>query len=72
MSIMIKRDELIASRLKKGYSQRKLAKITGLSSSLISQIENCTRNPSPYSAKKICEALNVEFKEIFLFKNVTP
>ncbi|MFD1707575.1 helix-turn-helix transcriptional regulator [Siminovitchia sediminis] len=53
------------ARVKKGFSQRELAKRAHLSHALISQIENNERNPSPGSAKKICDTLEVQFDDIF-------
>lgn len=63
--IKIKSNEFKSLRIKKGFSQRGLGRAANLSSGLINQIENSERNPSPESAKKICDALNVEFDEIF-------
>lgn len=57
--------ELTALRMKKGLSQRKLARLTGLSVGCISQIETGKRNPTPATAQKICQALEVEFDSIF-------
>jgi putative transcriptional regulator len=61
---------LISSRIQHGFSQRELAKATGISSSLISLIEKGERNPSPNTAKKICVALDKKFEEIFFTQSV--
>ena len=47
-------------RKKKGFSQRKLAKKTGLSSAFISQVENELNKPSEESLKLIADALEIE------------
>lgn len=47
-------------RKKKGFSQRELAKKTGLSSAFISQVENELNKPSEESLKLIADALEVE------------
>lgn len=49
----------------KGFSQRSLAKKLNISSAYVSQIVNGLKNPGPVTAKKICDALEVEFKDIF-------
>lgn len=70
MKILVNKDAFIHARLIMGFSQRELAKIANLSSALICQVENGDRNPSPNSAKKICDALNVEFEAIFFTESV--
>jgi putative transcriptional regulator len=69
--IKTKIDALIDIRIKKGFSQRELARKTGLSCSFISQIEKKNRNVSPSTAKKICDALEVDFEDIFFTKSVS-
>jgi transcriptional regulator with XRE-family HTH domain len=71
MIIKVNVEAFVNERIKKGFSQRSLAKASGLSGALISQIENEERNPSPNSANKLCEALNVKFEEIFFTQNVS-
>lgn len=51
--------------IKKGFSKNSLSKATKLGQPTIVQISNGTRNPSPFSAKKIVDVLGVEFDEIF-------
>lgn len=70
MKIKVNINALVQARIKKGFSQRELAKRTNLSSALISQIENDERNPSPNSAKKICDVLGVKFDDIFFTESV--
>lgn len=70
MTIKVNINAFVQARIKMGYSQRELAKRANLSSALISQIENNERNPSPGSAKKICDALSVNFEEIFFAQSV--
>ena len=63
---MIKvKPELDNIRIKSGYSMTELAKRVEVSPQFISAIINGTYNPSPATAKKICDALQVEFDEIF-------
>lgn len=51
--------------LKKGFNKSGFSKVIGLSKPMTLQVCNGTRNPSPRTAKKICEALQVEFDDIF-------
>lgn len=52
-------------RKQRGFSLRKLAELSGLSHSFISDIENYRCNPSIESLQKIASALNVK-PHIFL------
>ena len=70
MVIKVKVKEFVEARIKNGFSQRGLARKTGMSAVTISQIENGDRRPSPATAKKICEALNVSFNDIFFTQGV--
>lgn len=70
MTIKVNIDAMVQARIKMGLSQRQLAKKADLSSALISQIENNERNPSPSSAKKICDVLELSFDEIFFTHSV--
>lgn len=51
-------------RQQKGWSQNKLSKITGVSQTTISAIENGERNKSYYTIKKIAAALGVTMDEL--------
>lgn len=55
----------------KGYSQRSFGRSLGVSESYSSQIVNGVRNPSPKTAKKITDLLEVEFDDIFLINLLT-
>ncbi|MDB5053924.1 MAG: family transcriptional regulator [Bacilli bacterium] len=55
-------DKLI---IKKGHSRRSFAKDVGLGEATVVQICSGRRNPSPRTARKIVDALNVEWDEIF-------
>ena len=49
----------------KGFSQRSLAEKLNLSDTHVNHVVNGLKNPGPVTAKKICDALEVEFKDIF-------
>lgn len=51
--------------LQKGYSQRSFAEVTEISSPYFNQIVNGDRSPSGKVAKKIVDALEMTFEEIF-------
>lgn len=65
MLIRTKREELIAARVKAGFSQRALARRAGIANGHLSQIERGLRNPSPKVARKIIVALGAEFNDLF-------
>ncbi|WP_160676743.1 helix-turn-helix transcriptional regulator [Clostridium sp. C8-1-8] len=52
-------------RITKGLSIRKLAEIAELNPVTIQKIESQSSRPNPSTAKKICNALEVDFDEIF-------
>ncbi|MOA67998.1 helix-turn-helix protein [compost metagenome] len=49
----------------KGWTRRQLAKSAGIGEVTAQQVCNGQRNPSPPVAKKIVDALGVEFEDIF-------
>ena len=65
MIIKPKLPAFIYIRIVKGFTQRRLARETGLSSAFISQFENALRNIGPEAANRICICLGVEFGELF-------
>lgn len=65
MTIKTDSKKLETERIKKGMSISALSMASGLSVSSIWKIENEFSRPSPSSAKKICNALGVEFDTIF-------
>jgi transcriptional regulator with XRE-family HTH domain len=50
---------------RKGWTRRQLARAAGIGEVTAQQIYAGKRNPSPPVAKKIVDALDVEFDEIF-------
>ncbi|MCE0494590.1 cupin domain-containing protein [Vibrio salinus] len=57
--------QLKAIRIMKGVSQRELAKLSGVTNSMISQIEKNQVNPSVGSLKKVLDAMSVSMGEFF-------
>ncbi|MED4731700.1 XRE family transcriptional regulator [Aneurinibacillus migulanus] len=53
-------------RKSKGYSIREFSEITGLSTSLLSQLERGLANPSLHALKAIAKALNVPLFTLFI------
>lgn len=63
---MIKvKSQLDHIRIKSGYSITELAQAVGVSQQFISAIMKGVYAPSPKTAKKICDILEVEFDEVF-------
>jgi DNA-binding XRE family transcriptional regulator len=60
---------LVVTRIRAGLSQNSLSKQAKVSKTLICQIEGGNRNPSAKTARKICDALGVEFEEIFFIES---
>ncbi|HZG81765.1 MAG TPA: helix-turn-helix transcriptional regulator [Brevibacillus sp.] len=61
-------EELI---IRKGHSKRSFAEVAGIGQVTALQIANGERNPSPRIAKRITDALEVEFDEIFVIEKTT-
>lgn len=55
-------------REERGYSQRELAELVGISRNSISSIERGEYIPSLYHAYKISEILSVSIQELFRFE----
>ncbi|MBL0386809.1 helix-turn-helix transcriptional regulator [Tumebacillus sp. ITR2] len=68
MIIKARYPDFANARIRAGFSQRKLARVAGLSSPFISQLENGNRNVGPEAAKKICDALQIPFEKIFVLE----
>ncbi len=66
MKIFVKDPTEIRKRIiTKGYTLRAFGKAAGLSHPSVVQVLNGTRNPSPTTAKKFCDALEGEFDDFF-------
>lgn len=65
---MVNREKLakiiIELRKKKGYSQRKLAMISGVSNSTISRIESATSDADPETLKKLAPYLEIPYETL--------
>ena len=66
--ISVKKESFATARIKSGYSITRLAKTVGAAQSYMSLIVNNKKNPSPEMAKRICDALNVKFDDVFYIK----
>ncbi|UJF31551.1 helix-turn-helix domain-containing protein [Paenibacillus hexagrammi] len=65
MKIMAKTDIFIRARIMKGYSQRDLAKHSGLSHAYISLLERSVKPVGPATAKKLSELLEKSMEDLF-------
>ena len=66
MRIMAKTDSFVKARIVKGYSQRELAKHSGLSHSYISLLERSLKSVGPATAKKLSDLLGKDLEDVFL------
>lgn len=66
--IEIKEKDLKERMIKQGYTQSKLAQETGISQSYIVMLLSGKRSMLPPTAKKIYEALDCNFDDIFIIK----
>lgn len=67
MRIYAKQDEFAKARILQGYSQRELARRSGLSPAYISLIERSVKSVGPYSVKVLSELLERDAEQIFRF-----
>lgn len=58
--------KILENRQKKGYSIREFSKKTGLSTSLLSQIERGIANPSINALRSIAESLDIALHSLFV------
>jgi DNA-binding XRE family transcriptional regulator len=62
-------NEFNALLIRKGYSKSRFSKIVGISSPMFVQISNGDRCPSPETAKRISDALELEWDELFVLED---
>lgn len=65
MKIKAKTDAFIKARVIKGYSQRELAKHSGLSHAYISLLERSVKSAGPATAKRLSDLLGKDLEELF-------
>jgi putative transcriptional regulator len=58
-------NEFVKARIWKGFSQRELAKRSGLSCAYISLLERSVRSVGPSTAKKLSELLEKPVDQLF-------
>ncbi|MNY79129.1 helix-turn-helix protein [compost metagenome] len=56
--------------IRKGFSKRGLAAVAKIGEATAIQISSGDRNPSPATAKRICEALECSFDDIFVIEKL--
>ncbi|MGG1661746.1 helix-turn-helix transcriptional regulator [Brevibacillus sp. NRS-1366] len=72
MGVRLNNPELLDKLIiKTGHSRRSFAKAIGLGEATIIQICSGKRNPSPGTAKKIIEALQIEWDDIFAIEKIS-
>ncbi len=68
----LKKTAILVAMARKGLNQSSLSSASGLNASTISNFLNEKHSPSPNSARKIADALNVNIDEIFEIKVYKP
>lgn len=63
--ILAKTDAFIKARVTKGYSQRELARHSGVSHAYISLLERSIKSVGPSTAKRLSDVLEMELEELF-------
>jgi putative transcriptional regulator len=66
--IVAKSEVFIKARIVKGYSQRELARFSGLSHAFISLLERSIKPVGPATAKKLSEILDKDVEELFVIE----
>jgi transcriptional regulator with XRE-family HTH domain len=66
--IEVNKDRLAEKRIKQGLSLKTLADKAGVHYATVNRLENGTTNINPDTAVKVCNALSVDFDEIFVIK----
>jgi putative transcriptional regulator len=66
--IVAKSEVFIKARIIKGYSQRELARCSGLSHAYISLLERSVKPVGPATAKKLSEILDKHVEELFIIE----
>ncbi len=64
MIVTVDRKKLQQARIKKGLSQRGLARVAGVSALAINRLEQGNSTPRPSTLKKICDVIDVDILEI--------
>ena len=65
MRIYAKQETFVKTRMLKGYSQRDLSRLAGLSHAYISLIERARKSVGPGTAKRLSQLLDKEPEELF-------
>lgn len=65
MKVSVNVKAIQIARIKKGYSQRELAKMAGVSSLTVNYLEQNKCIPRPATISKICLALDLDITEIY-------
>lgn len=64
MIVKIDKRKLQQARIRKGLSQRGLARVAGVSALSINRLEQGNSIPRPSTLKKICDVLDVDILKI--------
>lgn len=65
-----KPDRIKEIRIKQGYSIRAISLKAGLNYATVAYLEKAPRSVAPRTAKKLCDALEVPFDEVFSIDSI--
>lgn len=63
-----KKEKIKEARIRNGYSLRVLGEMAGINYATISNLERGKGSPYPATAKAVCDALKMNFDDLFEFK----
>jgi putative transcriptional regulator len=66
MKIYANSDRFVRARIRKGYTQKELAELAGISHSYISLLERSVKSVGPKVAVRLCQLLDSELDELFV------
>ncbi|WP_176444637.1 helix-turn-helix transcriptional regulator [Paenibacillus herberti] len=69
MKVLIKTEKLAELMYRKGWTRKHVAQQAGIGQVTMQQICRGERNPSPPVAKKLTDALEVDFSELFVIQS---
>lgn len=64
-AIVVKKRAFVERRMKQGLSLKSIAERANVHYATVNRIENGKTNVNPVTAKAVCDALGVQFDEVF-------
>lgn len=64
-------EQFVKARIRKGYTQRDLAQLAGISHSYISLLERSVKSVGPNVAARLCRLLDAELDDLFELRKLS-